>query len=423
MELKPYSFKITARPRKAPREWTPLGPINAVELPGCSYTSGIDKGGRFNKIAHCDRMDSDCPMQLIFKEGRIGLRLCVKRHKRGPFVPVTDWVDAVGRARTICAEWHSSKYSTYKGWEVAGPPGEYEFEELYARLDRPPARKIVDFPEHLHRHRQPVEVEEAPGIRARMETLTPNLQMAAALIALEMAMERLTQESPWDVGVAEREVLAFARQVLDWGWAYFEETPQERPTEPQCDRGRSLSVGPLEFYNLLQAASQLCYRLNETSLVPFSMIASTALNAYVNNFDQDVIDVWWSRVKSRLAFTYPEKVKIKTAPALVTPVIFRAFRDNGEVIALFPTLPGGRRPWEILSYMHVGQHGTADYFALTAPAPGGGWSSAPTRPATALDYEDLYRELTALGYNLSVRQKFSPKLREELEQNRREMRL
>ena len=42
-----------------------------------------------------------------------------------------------------------------------------------------------------------------------------------------------------------------------------------------------------------------------------------------------------------------------------TKVIFRKLKD-GDIIALFPELPGDMNPYHTCeSYMHVGQHGAA----------------------------------------------------------------
>lgn len=78
-----------------------------------------------------------------------------------------------------------------------------------------------------------------------------------------------------------------------------------------------------------------------------------------------------------------------------TLVVFRTFKDGGEVIALFPGLnyeSGDAGRGMVQSYMHVGQHGEADYTAVITN----------TRPSTEQEYEDLFGELEALGYNLHV---------------------
>ena len=70
-----------------------------------------------------------------------------------------------------------------------------------------------------------------------------------------------------------------------------------------------------------------------------------------------------------------------------TPVIFRKFKD-GEVIALFPTLPGTRQSFTCQSYLHIGQHGPADL----------GIIQDTTRP-TYDEYKDLLVELVSIGYD------------------------
>lgn len=71
----------------------------------------------------------------------------------------------------------------------------------------------------------------------------------------------------------------------------------------------------------------------------------------------------------------------------MTKVIFRKFR-NGEVIALFPQEPATIDGWECMSYMHVGQHGSADPMIVY-----------DTKPAMPWEYADLYNELKDIGYN------------------------
>lgn len=75
------------------------------------------------------------------------------------------------------------------------------------------------------------------------------------------------------------------------------------------------------------------------------------------------------------------------------PVIFRKIR--GEVIAFFPTVLGTYDPHSCLSYMRVGQHGSAEA------------SAAYTSPATAEEYAPLLRELESIGYELEVKGRFT----------------
>jgi hypothetical protein len=77
-----------------------------------------------------------------------------------------------------------------------------------------------------------------------------------------------------------------------------------------------------------------------------------------------------------------------------TVVIFRKFRD-GDVIAIFPTLPGTNDESTCTNYMHMGQHGTCDPIGLTQT----------TKPATLEEYRELERELRGIGYNLDIIQR------------------
>jgi hypothetical protein len=82
-----------------------------------------------------------------------------------------------------------------------------------------------------------------------------------------------------------------------------------------------------------------------------------------------------------------------------TPVIFRVFKDGGDVVALFPEFvnyPDGC----VESYQRMGQHGAANYSHCMKVS----------RPATANESAALKRELESIGYNLKVqtRSKFVP---------------
>ena len=70
-------------------------------------------------------------------------------------------------------------------------------------------------------------------------------------------------------------------------------------------------------------------------------------------------------------------------------VIFRIFRDHGEVIALFPDLPGTNDGFTCESYQHVGQHGAADPDHIVSV----------TRPATPAEYAPLMRELQGAPFH------------------------
>lgn len=82
-----------------------------------------------------------------------------------------------------------------------------------------------------------------------------------------------------------------------------------------------------------------------------------------------------------------------------TKVIFRKFRDNGEIIALFPEEPGTLDIDTCSSYMHNGQHASASVRLMDI-----------TDPATPEEYADLKRELENYGpepYDLEVRTRMS----------------
>jgi hypothetical protein len=70
--------------------------------------------------------------------------------------------------------------------------------------------------------------------------------------------------------------------------------------------------------------------------------------------------------------------------------VFRKWRDTGEVIALFPEFPSDINGWFCDSYMHVGQHGGADYHGVIRQ----------TVPATPVECAALSVELKRIGYRL-----------------------
>ena len=78
----------------------------------------------------------------------------------------------------------------------------------------------------------------------------------------------------------------------------------------------------------------------------------------------------------------------------MTKVIFRKWKDNGEVIAFFPDDDWGHGL--IGSYMHVGQHGGTSYQQCLRV----------TVPASPEEYAALLTELKQLGYaDLVVRRR------------------
>lgn len=67
-------------------------------------------------------------------------------------------------------------------------------------------------------------------------------------------------------------------------------------------------------------------------------------------------------------------------------VVFRKFKSDGEIIALFPQTLYSRY---VTSYMHIGQHGDADYH----------WCIRISKPATPEEYKPLLNELKSIGYD------------------------
>lgn len=76
-------------------------------------------------------------------------------------------------------------------------------------------------------------------------------------------------------------------------------------------------------------------------------------------------------------------------------VIFRKFPD-GEIIALFPELPGDMKVGHCLSYLHNGQHGCADTSIYYN-----------TKSCHVQQYYDLMMELLRIGYSLQIVSRFS----------------
>lgn len=81
----------------------------------------------------------------------------------------------------------------------------------------------------------------------------------------------------------------------------------------------------------------------------------------------------------------------------ITRVVFRIWRDTGEVIAFFPDVPADKK--YMMSYMHIGQHGEADYQYLIKE----------TSLATPAEYKPLKEELESIGYHLRVVKRISRK--------------
>lgn len=75
----------------------------------------------------------------------------------------------------------------------------------------------------------------------------------------------------------------------------------------------------------------------------------------------------------------------------VTEVVFRVFKTDGDVVALFPNeiadLEGN-----CMSYQRIGQHGAATYNHCISIS----------RPAMPAEYASLKRELESIGYILKI---------------------
>jgi len=80
-------------------------------------------------------------------------------------------------------------------------------------------------------------------------------------------------------------------------------------------------------------------------------------------------------------------------------VIFRKFKSDGSIIALFP-YEIDNRIGHCNSYMHIGQHSGADYDGLIEC----------TVLATPEEYSDLSRELSVIGYSFEIAKKRSRNL-------------
>jgi hypothetical protein len=96
--------------------------------------------------------------------------------------------------------------------------------------------------------------------------------------------------------------------------------------------------------------------------------------------------------RSRMISWFRCQQPLDKRPALITPVVFRVWRENGDVLALFPTLPSDIPGKLCVSYAHIGQHGGADYALCILD----------TRPATPQESAPLTQELKGIGYQLRV---------------------
>jgi hypothetical protein len=78
-------------------------------------------------------------------------------------------------------------------------------------------------------------------------------------------------------------------------------------------------------------------------------------------------------------------------------VVFRRWKDSGDIIALFPELPSDLSGDHCDAYEHVGQHGGADYHGVVQH----------TKPCSPNDAADLAAELRTIGYKLRPRKRAS----------------
>jgi len=78
-----------------------------------------------------------------------------------------------------------------------------------------------------------------------------------------------------------------------------------------------------------------------------------------------------------------------------TKVVFRKFKE-GDIIALFPRLPGTNDPYTCSSYMHTGQHGSTDPGIVNI-----------TELAKPTEYASLAKELRSIGYVLDIKSKIT----------------
>ena len=81
-----------------------------------------------------------------------------------------------------------------------------------------------------------------------------------------------------------------------------------------------------------------------------------------------------------------------------TPVVFRVGQQEGEVFALFPTLPADDPGSLCEAYESIGQHGAAHYSHCIQSS----------RPATPDEYAPLAAELERIGYSLQIVKRASP---------------
>ena len=80
----------------------------------------------------------------------------------------------------------------------------------------------------------------------------------------------------------------------------------------------------------------------------------------------------------------------KNKMSQVDIVVFRRWKNGGDVIALFPELPADVHGRYCDAYEHIGQHGGADYHGVIRK----------TKPCSLDAAADLADELRTIGYRL-----------------------
>lgn len=105
----------------------------------------------------------------------------------------------------------------------------------------------------------------------------------------------------------------------------------------------------------------------------------------------DADTVWVEASCRNCNLSWQEFYKLTGYEPDVDRVVFRKWKDNGDIIALLVDQPAN--PGAVMSYMHLGQHGEADYLNVIH-------HSVRAKPA---EYADLMAELISVGYELSTR--------------------
>jgi hypothetical protein len=95
-----------------------------------------------------------------------------------------------------------------------------------------------------------------------------------------------------------------------------------------------------------------------------------------------------------------------TKKAEPTKVIFRCYKHNGNIIALFPELPVLNGSEGLCScYAHVGQSHAGQFGAVDPHQ-----VIRISTPACPADYQATFDELCRRGYDLQIVQRCSPKM-------------